>query len=112
MKTFNEYVYEIVSKIPHGYVLSYGQIARLIGNPRASRAVGFALNVAPYGIPCHRVVFKNGALSPSFIKSGRQIQYLLLRAEKVTFTKGKHVKMDKHTWHPNTFEDFLNVDGL
>ena len=40
MKTFNQYVYGIVAKIPYGHVMSYGQIARLIGTPKTSRAVG------------------------------------------------------------------------
>lgn len=110
MKTFNQYVYEIVAKIPYGHVMSYGQIARLIGNPRASRAVGYALNGAPHTLPCHRVVFKNGALSPAFIQSGKNVQYTLLRAEHVTFTKNKCVKMDKHLWYPNIFDDLLASD--
>lgn len=104
MKTFNQYVYGIVAKIPYGHVMSYGQIARLIGNPRTSRAVGYAMNAAPHELPCHRVVFKNGALSSAFIQSGKHMQYELLRAEGVTFTKNKCVKMDKHTWHPDIFD--------
>ena len=44
---FFQQVYEIVQKIPVGCVATYGQIARLCGNPRASRAVGYALHVNP-----------------------------------------------------------------
>ena len=40
-----EKVYEIVKKIPEGRVATYGQIARLLGNPRYSRVVGYALHV-------------------------------------------------------------------
>lgn len=54
---FDELVYAVVRQIPRGRVASYGQVALLCGNPRASRAVGWALrrNPAPgEEIPCHR----------------------------------------------------------
>ena len=59
---FFEAVYTRVSKIPRGRVATYGQIARLAGNPRASRIVGCALHMCPAsgGIPCHRVVNREG----------------------------------------------------
>lgn len=103
LKNFNRLVYEIVRQIPAGYVMSYGQISRLAGNPRASRAVGYALhaNPDPENIPCHRVVFKDGSLTPSFVFGGIDRQHKLLKAEKVTFTKDKKVKMQKHNLLPN-----------
>ncbi|MEG2881948.1 MAG: MGMT family protein, partial [Christensenella sp.] len=45
---FFQTVYTVVCKIPRGCVASYGQIARMCGNPRASRAVGYALHVNPH----------------------------------------------------------------
>ncbi|MDR1195270.1 MAG: MGMT family protein [Endomicrobium sp.] len=98
LKNFNRIVYEIVMQIPKGRVMYYGQISRLAGSPRASRAVGYALhaNPDPENIPCHRVVFKDGSLTPSFVFGGIDRQYKLLKAEKVTFTKDKKVKMEKH----------------
>lgn len=55
---FYEKVYAVVKQIPKGKVATYGQIALLCGNPRAARAVGYALhcNPEPGIIPCHRVV--------------------------------------------------------
>ena len=38
---------------------TYGQIARMIGRPRAARVVGYALSAAPADVPCHRVVGKD-----------------------------------------------------
>lgn len=51
-----------VASIPYGKVLTYGQVAAAIGNPKASRAVGMAnaRNRLPIVIPCHRVVASNG----------------------------------------------------
>ena len=45
---FFETVYKIVSEIPTGKVISYGGVARLAGNPRMARQVGWALHVNPY----------------------------------------------------------------
>ena len=51
--------------IPFGETISYGELARRIGNPKASRAVGLAngSNPIPIVIPCHRVIGSNGKLT-------------------------------------------------
>ncbi len=56
-------VWEALIRIPPGRVISYDRIAGLIGNPKASRAVGNAVGANPisYLIPCHRVIRKSGA---------------------------------------------------
>lgn len=96
---FNERVYAVVRQIPSGFVLSYGDVARLSGNPRASRAVGYAC-ASPHAptLPFHRVVFKDGSLSKAFLVNGKNRQYSLLKAEKVAFTKDKRVKMNLFRW--------------
>jgi methylated-DNA-protein-cysteine methyltransferase-like protein len=106
LKSFNQMVYEIVKLIPKGCVMYYGQISRLAGNPRASRAVGYALhgNPNPENIACHRVVFKDGSLTPAFVFGGINRQYKLLKSEKVTFTKDKKVRMDKHKIDEQNFK--------
>lgn len=60
-KTFAEKVYDVVRKIPEGKTLTYGEVARRAGNPRAARAVGNILN-KNYNpeIPCHRVIRSDG----------------------------------------------------
>ena len=60
-----EEVYTVVKNIPCGKVATYGQIAALIGRPRAARQVGRALHVnpEPYVIPCHRVVNRLGGVT-------------------------------------------------
>ena len=57
-------VLEAVLTIPWGQTASYGQIARQVGSPRASRAVGGALGRNPimFLIPCHRVIASDGTL--------------------------------------------------
>lgn len=61
---FQKLVWQELCKIPYGEVKTYGQIAKQIGNPLASRAVGSANNKNPIAIlvPCHRVVGSTGKL--------------------------------------------------
>lgn len=62
---FQKDVWSAVADIPFGRTASYGQIARLIGRPQASRAVGAAngQNPIPIVVPCHRVIGSNGSLT-------------------------------------------------
>jgi methylated-DNA-protein-cysteine methyltransferase-like protein len=94
---FKEF-YEVVSKIPRGKVMTYGSVARIAGFPRCARQVGFALhrNPDPNTIPCHRVVFADGSLSPAFAFGGHDTQKRLLMAEGVVFL-GEKVDMGKHS---------------
>lgn len=97
MNTFS-LIYEQVARIPHGRVCTYGQIARLMGNPRLSRVVGYALKAAPDGLPCQRVVTKDGGLSDAFTPLGKETHRMLLEMEGVTFTPDGRVEMEKHFW--------------
>lgn len=92
-------IYEVVKKIPRGRVCTYGQIALLVGNPRLSRVVGYALHVNPEPgvIPCHRVVNRNGEVSRAFAFGGENMQIQLLEDEGVEFVAGK-VPLDKYMW--------------
>lgn len=62
---FQEQVWQALTEIPYGKTWSYGELARHIGKPKASRAVGAAngLNPIPVIIPCHRVIGSNGQLT-------------------------------------------------
>jgi methylated-DNA-[protein]-cysteine S-methyltransferase len=57
-------VWQMLQTIPYGETTSYGQLARRLGNPNASRAVGLAngSNPIPIIVPCHRVIGSNGSL--------------------------------------------------
>lgn len=99
MANLNTLVYSVVKKIPIGRVATYGQIARLLGNPNLSRQVGWALHAnRDVATPCHRVVNRLGRLAPNFAFNGEAEQRRRLEAEGVTFT-GPNVNLDKHLWH-------------
>src|SRR5262245_15597817 len=62
---FQQRVWSELQKIPYGSTISYGELARRIGNPKASRAVGAANGSNPISIiiPCHRLIGSNGKLT-------------------------------------------------
>jgi O-6-methylguanine DNA methyltransferase len=91
-------VYAVVRAIPRGSVLTYGDVARRahIASPRL---VGYLLhhNPDPAHIPCHRVVFADGRLTPAFAFGGITEHAARLRKEGVRVVSGrvdlKHVRM-------------------
>jgi len=62
---FQRSVWQRLREIPYGETISYGELAKRVGNPKASRAVGAAngQNPIPIVIPCHRVIGANGKLT-------------------------------------------------
>ncbi len=95
-----ELIYQVVRRIPRGKVASYGQVARLAGNPRWARVVGYALHVNPdpENIPCYRVVTQNGQTSPAFAFGGADIQRAMLEADGVVFLPNGCVDMEHFRW--------------
>lgn len=79
---FERQVLQQVRRIPRGQVRTYGEIARLVGRPRAARAVGNAVakNPVPFLIPCHRVVRSGGQLG-HYSGGGPALKAWLLRLE-------------------------------
>jgi len=79
---FQQKVWNELCEIPYGTTISYGELARRIGNPKASRAVGLAngSNPIPIVIPCHRVIGSNGKLTG--YGGGLEIKEKLLALEK------------------------------
>ena len=86
-------VYAVADSIPPGKVMSYGQIAAVLGRPKNSRLIGKIMSLADrYGDhPCHRVVNSAGRTVPGWPE-----QRELLEAEGVTFRANGNVDMKKH----------------
>ncbi|WP_378080618.1 methylated-DNA--[protein]-cysteine S-methyltransferase [Aeromonas bestiarum] len=80
---FQQAVWQALCDIPYGETRSYGEIARVIGKPSASRAVGAANGRNPLSIivPCHRVIGQNGSLTG--YAGGLPIKQVLLRLEGI-----------------------------
>jgi methylated-DNA-[protein]-cysteine S-methyltransferase len=82
---FQVKVWKALEKIPYGETRTYGEIAAMIGNPKASRAVGMANNRNPISIivPCHRVIGCNNKLVG--YGGGLELKQILLDTEKSQF---------------------------
>jgi len=93
-------VYEVVERIPPGKVATYKLIADIL-DTRDARRVGHALHANPNDsrTPCHRVVFSDGRLAPSYAFGGPNEQRRRLELEGITFGADK-VNLTKYLWHP------------
>ena len=98
-KNSYEKIYEVVKQIPKGTVATYGQVAALAGNKRWARVVGYALHVNPdpEGIPCYRVVNREGRLSDAFAFGGVNQQKFLLEADGIEVLDN-HVDLEIYQW--------------
>lgn len=84
---FHRRVYEVARAIPPGEVLTYGEVARRIGEPGASRAVGQALGRNPFApvVPCHRVLAAGGRPGGFSAEGGAATKLRMLEIEKARF---------------------------
>jgi methylated-DNA-[protein]-cysteine S-methyltransferase len=84
---FQRKVWRKLQEIPYGETISYGVLAKRVGNPRASRAVGSAngKNPIPIVIPCHRVIAGDGGLGG--FGGGLSVKQKLLAIEKAPLAK-------------------------
>jgi methylated-DNA-protein-cysteine methyltransferase-like protein len=98
---FRERVIAVVRAIPRGRVLTYGQVAFLVGTPRGARQVGRVLyQLGPLtNVPWQRVVNRFGGLSTYKIGAG-ELQRRRLEAEGIRFTADGTVDLESYQWRP------------
>lgn len=101
--SFSEQVWNLIKKIPKGKVTTYGEIARALGKPGASRAVGQALKRNPYApeVPCHRVVRSDGTIGGFRGANMKDVREKadMLRQEGVSVTENNNryiIDMKRH----------------
>ena len=101
MKGFYQQVYDLVERIPAGCVVTYGDIAKMLGRPRAARFVGYAMNAVceTDNRPWHRVTFNDGRLWDG---QWERVQRKLLKSEGVGFTKDGKIDVEKYRWCPES----------
>jgi methylated-DNA-protein-cysteine methyltransferase-like protein len=97
---FYEQVYSVVRQVPAGKVVTYGQVAALLGQPRAARAVGYALRFLPAGtdVPWQRVINHQGQISVRSPVDSPLLQRLLLEEEGVVFDAAERVDLAVYRW--------------
>jgi len=103
---FFKNVWRIVNRIPQGKVATYGQIATLLGNPRAARTVGWAMNSSPeeMDLPWHRVINSKGKISLDENNQCGFLQRQLLEQEGVLPDIYGIIDLQKYGWRPGPDE--------
>lgn len=99
-KQFSRDVYDIVARIPMGRVMTYGQIAALVGSPRSARIVGQVAHWGPLELPWQRVVNKLGGLAGGYTTGGREAHKRDLEGDGVEVSDDYSVDVDALLWWP------------
>ena len=98
-------VYEIVRRIPRGRVMTYGQLAEILGEGYTPRTVGFVMHSADERDPWHRVINAQGACSTGRVLLPHNKQQLMLEAEGVEFDARGRCDLGRYRWTPEEFAD-------
>jgi methylated-DNA-protein-cysteine methyltransferase-like protein len=97
---FRDSVLKVVSLVPKGKLVSYGQVAAMAGRPRAARQVGWILHGLPEGakIPWQRVINAKGYIPSKGRVNEALEQMLLLRAEGIEVNDDCTLDLDRYRW--------------
>ena len=102
-KTYRERVYEIVRQIPSGRVMTYGQIAEILGEGYTPRTVGYVMHGADsQNVPWQRVINSQGACSTGRMTMPVNLQQNMLESEGVVF-RGK-CDLREYLWYPDGYK--------
>ncbi|HEX8129627.1 MAG TPA: MGMT family protein [Pyrinomonadaceae bacterium] len=97
---YNERVFQIVRRIPAGHVMTYGQLAEILGEGYTARTVGFVMNKADESVPWHRVINAQGGCSTGRVLLPMNKQQRLLEAEGVEFDARDRCNLSRYRWTP------------
>lgn len=104
-KNYRERVYEIVRQIPIGKVMTYGQIAIILGEGYTARTVGYVMHGADSErVPWQRVINSQGKCSTGRLTIPLNLQQELLQAEGIVFNAGGKCDLRELQWFPKGFE--------
>ena len=103
---YRERVYAIVSEIPVGRVMTYGQIAEMLGEGYTPRTVGFVMHAADTKkVPWQRVINSQGACSTGRMTVPINLQQKMLEDEGVKFNEKGRCDLNVYRWLPEDFEE-------
>jgi len=97
---YREHVYKIVRRIPRGRVMTYGQIAYILGEGYTPRTVGFVMAASNNKTPWHRVINSQGRCSTGRVLLPTNKQQRMLETEGVKFNENGSCELPKYLWHP------------
>jgi methylated-DNA-protein-cysteine methyltransferase related protein len=100
-RQYRERVYRIVRRIPRGQVMTYGQIAILLGEGYTPRTVGFVMHGADEShTPWHRVINSQGRCSTGRVVLPADKQQRMLESEGVEFGPTGRCDLERFNWNP------------
>ena len=102
---YRERVYNIVRRIPAGRVMTYGQLAELLGEGYTARTVGFVMHSAEEGDPWQRVINAQGACSTGRVLLPPDKQQRMLEDEGIVFDARGRCDLGHYRWTPEEFAD-------
>ena len=104
-QSYRERVYEIVQQIPVGKVMTYGQIAEILGEGYTARTVGYVMHAAStQNVPWQRVINSQGSCSTSKMTVPHNLQQNLLEQEGVIF-KNEKCDLAVYKWFPEGYKE-------
>ena len=104
---YHERVFEIVRRIPSGRVMTYGQLAEILGQGYTARTVGFVMHAAGDRVPWQRVINAQGACSTGRVLLPPDMQQRMLEAEGIAFDAKGRCDLARYRWTP---EEFAGTD--
>ncbi len=110
-KHIQEKVYRIVREIPSGKVMTYGQIAALLGDGYTARTVGFLMHSAmTEEVPWQRVINSQGSCSTGKIFLPYNVQQTMLQEEGIIFDSQGRCNLPKYLWKPGELQKFADPE--
>jgi methylated-DNA-protein-cysteine methyltransferase related protein len=101
---YRERVFEIVRRIPSGRVMTYGQLAEILGEGYTPRTVGFVMHSADETVPWQRVINSQGACSTGRVIVPPDLQQRMLVSEGVVFNEKGRCDLSRYRWTPEEYE--------
>ena len=102
---YRERVFQIVRRIPRGRVMTYGQLATLLGEGYTARTVGYVMHAADDTVPWQRVINAQGACSTGRVVLPPDLQQRMLESEGVSFDARGRCDLEQYRWTPEEFEN-------
>ena len=100
-RSYRDRVYEIVRRIPRGRVMTYGQIAEILGEGYTPRTVGYVMHAADENDPWQRVINAQGGCSTGRIVLPPDKQQRMLEAEGIEFNERGRCDLNRYRWTPD-----------
>jgi methylated-DNA-protein-cysteine methyltransferase-like protein len=104
-QTYRERVYDLVRRIPRGRVMTYGQIAAILGEGYTPRTVGYVMHAADTkNVPWQRVINSQGKCSTGKMTIPVNLQQSMLEQEGVVFDSKERCDLGRYLWVPEGCE--------